>query len=98
MTTPADPSPRIQAAEQRSALRRSLEASSLGDPEVRAAIARHRQYVQALPDRWVRVADLPRLLSLYRDRREIWGESHAVATAHVLVEADYEPDQADLDQ
>lgn len=88
---------RVLQAEQRDGFRALLDASSLGDPEAKEAIARRRAYTQALPDRWMRLADLPHLLSLYRDRRETWGENHEVATAYVLAEVDYEPDQSDLD-
>jgi hypothetical protein len=88
--------PRVVEAEQRAHFRELLSRSSLGDPEAQAAIARSRRQSTTLPDRWMRKADLPALLGLYRDRRETWGEDHDTAVTHVLGEVDYEPDQDDL--
>lgn len=93
----ADPIPRrVFEAEQRTEFREMLAASSLGDPDVQAATAQGRRVSEALPDRWMRVADLPGLLGMYRDRREVWREDHSAALAYVLCEVDYEPSQDDL--
>lgn len=90
------PPSRVAAAEQRAHFRELLANSSLGDPEAQKAIARFRRQTAALPDQWMRKADLPALLGLYRERRDTWGEDHDTAVACVLSEVDYEPSQDDL--
>lgn len=94
----ADLPPRVVAAEQRAHFRELLANSSLGDPEAQAAIARCRRQSAALPDQWMRKADLPAMLGVYQDRRETWGEDHNTAVAYVLSEVDYEPSQDDLSE
>jgi len=97
--TEANLPPRVIAAEERARFRELLDLSSLGAPDVKEAIAQGKRCTSALPDRWVSmpVEELIRLLGLYRDRRETWGETHTEAVAHVLTEVDYEPSQTDLD-
>lgn len=90
----------IRDAEQRTEFRRKMDASSLGAPEVKVAIARTRRRGQALPERWTQLSqpDLTRLLDHYRERRETYHEDHADAVATVLAEVDFEPDHGDLDE
>lgn len=98
-----DVPPRVLAAEDRARFRELLAASSIcsicqhTDQAEREAMAAARRWLAALPDRWMDVDDLPRLLGVYRDRRESWGEDHDTAVAYTLTEADYEPSQPDLD-
>ncbi len=90
--------PRVKAAEDRARFREMIDASSLGDPEAKAAIKRGREYNEALPDRWasLRAQDLIDLLELYRDCRETGHDDHPTAVIHVLAEVDFEPSQGDL--
>lgn len=87
----------MTAMVDKDSFRELLDASSLGDPESRAIIDRFERWSRALPDQWMRKTDLPTLLALYRDRREIYGENHPTAVLRVLGEVDYEPSQDDMD-
>jgi hypothetical protein len=70
--------------------------TSLGSTEARSAIETARRLIAVLPDAWMPVADLPRLLWIYQERRETWGEDHNTAVAYTLTEAETEPAQHDL--
>jgi hypothetical protein len=95
-----EPPQRVIDAEERARFRELLSQTSLGTADVEKIYARLRHYMSALPERWVSmpIAELERLLGLYRDRRETWNETHDAAVEYVLTEVDYEPSQHDLAQ
>jgi hypothetical protein len=95
---PLDLPPRVQAAEDRQRFRDMLAKSSLGEPDVVAAVEQFRREREALPDRWVslRRVDFIGLIELYRERREVHNEDHDDALDHLLAEVDFEPNQDDL--
>lgn len=90
--------PRVKAAEDRQHFRDKLSKSSLGEPDVVAAVEQFRRETQALPDRWVslRRVDFIGLIELYRERREVHNEDHDDALDYLLAEVDFEPNQDDL--
>lgn len=91
---------RVSTAEQRAEFRKLLDKSSLGAPDAKAAIARTYREQQALPDRWTQLhaTDLRQLFDLYRERREVWQESHELAVERVIAEVDFESDKGDVQQ
>lgn len=91
-----DDSSRIIKAEQRSRAKELLDRCSLGSSNARKHIERSRAHSAADSERWIRVADLPRLLEIYREQRENWKEDHYGAVAYVLSEVDFTPDQHDI--